>query len=273
MPAARTKSHYPQSSEAGPSSNKGASRHKHNSHRPDGAHKAKKTGSDDVPGVQKVKAGLRQTRRLLAKEKLPADVRIAAERKLKAQEAELQRAEAVRKERALAIRYHKVKFFERQKVLRKINQTKKRLTVVDLPKNEQKKLTADLYELRVNLHYINHYPKTEKYISLYPRESADSQSQPSASKTTSDTDTRRAEIRAGIKAQIDAGELSDKPEEETEHEKMRPQKGASTRKGSGAVSATSLKPSIGGDEFFETGDDEAEDEHIDDEDDSDSDSE
>ena len=42
---------------------------------------------------------------------LGADVRIEAERKLKALEADLVVAERTNKERALATRYHKVKFF------------------------------------------------------------------------------------------------------------------------------------------------------------------
>lgn len=42
---------------------------------------------------------------------MTADVRVATERKLKALEADLQRAELARRERTLAVRYHKVKFF------------------------------------------------------------------------------------------------------------------------------------------------------------------
>jgi hypothetical protein len=44
-------------------------------------------------------------------ENLAADVRVATERRLAAQEAELVRAETSRKERTMATRYHKVKFF------------------------------------------------------------------------------------------------------------------------------------------------------------------
>jgi rRNA-processing protein Efg1 len=47
----------------------------------------------------------------MQQEGLGADVRIEAERKLKALEAELVVAERANKERALATRYHKVKFF------------------------------------------------------------------------------------------------------------------------------------------------------------------
>jgi hypothetical protein len=47
----------------------------------------------------------------MQQEGLGADVRIEAERKLKALEADLVVAETANKERALATRYHKVKFF------------------------------------------------------------------------------------------------------------------------------------------------------------------
>ena len=80
-----------------------------------------------VPGVQKIKAALRQTRRLLGKDSLAADVRIATQRRLKSLETDLAHAEQARVERTLATRYHRVKFFERQKVLRKLAQVKRQL--------------------------------------------------------------------------------------------------------------------------------------------------
>lgn len=67
MPASRTKAHHSQFSESGPSSNKGISSHKRNVHPPGGAYKARSSGNEAILGVQKLKAGLRQTRRLLAK--------------------------------------------------------------------------------------------------------------------------------------------------------------------------------------------------------------
>ncbi|THG94706.1 hypothetical protein EW026_g6818 [Hermanssonia centrifuga] len=90
-----------------------------------------------VPGFQKIKAALRQTGRLLAKERLNADVRVAMERKKKALEADL--VERMRKERTLAQRYYKVKFLEQQKVTRKPGKTKYRLEE-STEKKERKKL-------------------------------------------------------------------------------------------------------------------------------------
>lgn len=82
-----------------------------------------------LPGVSKIKSSLRQTRRLLAKvrsitmrcdccandaslqDNLAANVRVETERRLKALEAELAQAELANRERTMATRYHKVKFF------------------------------------------------------------------------------------------------------------------------------------------------------------------
>ncbi|KAJ7125398.1 hypothetical protein C8R44DRAFT_783013 [Mycena epipterygia] len=157
--------------------------------------------SSGAQGVQKLKSSLRQTRRLLAKDNLAADVRVETERRLKALEADLEVAELGKKERALAVRYHKVKFFERQKVVRKLNQTKKKIAASDTPE-----LQSTLHELRVDLNYILHYPKTKKYISLFPPELRKGETQEPSS------DAGRDEVRTWIRSQMEGGELSAEPE-------------------------------------------------------------
>lgn len=47
-------------------------------------------------------------------DELAANLRVETERRLKALEADLQAAEVAKKERTLALRYHKVKFFGAQ---------------------------------------------------------------------------------------------------------------------------------------------------------------
>jgi len=66
---------------------------------------------DQGSRLQKLKSLLRQTRRLLAKDNLAADVRVGTERRIKSLETDLAKAELAKKERTLAVRYHKVKFF------------------------------------------------------------------------------------------------------------------------------------------------------------------
>ncbi|KAJ6497418.1 hypothetical protein C8R45DRAFT_1129174 [Mycena sanguinolenta] len=180
--------------------------------------------SNGTQGIQKIKSSLRQTRRLLAKvllrplsDNLAPDVRVETERRLKALEADLEAAEHVKKERTLAVRYHKVKFFERQKVVRKLNQAKKKLSDSDTPE-----LPSALQELRIDLNYIlvwisfafstfgliacQHYPKTKKYISLFPPELRKGETQELAA------DAGREEVRTWVQAQMEKGELSAEPE-------------------------------------------------------------
>lgn len=75
-----------------------------------GRHSAPRA-AQETPGVNKIKSLLRQTRRLLSKESLPPGVRIEAERKCKALERDLEERAQSNKERTMASRYHKVKFF------------------------------------------------------------------------------------------------------------------------------------------------------------------
>ncbi|KAG9119907.1 18S rRNA maturation protein [Ceratobasidium sp. 392] len=166
---------------------------------------AKKSNRDE-PGVQKLKASLRQTRRLLAKENIGADVRIQTERRLKSLEADLAKAEIRRKERSMAVRYHKIKFFDKQKVTRKINQTKRALEASELDKKERKKLQKALLAHRVDLNYIINYPKLVKYVSLYPSSTSTGDS------NAAETDQLREERRAVVRQAMERGEMDTEPE-------------------------------------------------------------
>ncbi|KAH7096690.1 hypothetical protein BKA62DRAFT_490669 [Auriculariales sp. MPI-PUGE-AT-0066] len=194
-----------------------------------GKPKRGKVGEGDrVHGVQKLKSALRQTRRLLAKEKLAADRRVQAERQLASLTEDLAKAELVNKERDMAGRYHmvrvfclsgsvwisppplpfpslwpflpapslafilalaQVKFFERQKLLRKISQAKK---VGD---------EKTLWERRVDLAYVLHFPKTQKYISVLKQGVPDVEG-------GLETSAERARIRAEIERRIRSGEIA-----------------------------------------------------------------
>ncbi|TDL16918.1 hypothetical protein BD410DRAFT_754913 [Rickenella mellea] len=210
MPAARSSR-----PNAGPSS----SRPRHESG-PKSKQKHQRDEGTAEPGVQRLKSALRQTRRLLAKDNLAADVRVETERRLKSLEGDLATAEVRRKERAFAVRYHKVKFFDRQKVTRKINQTKRKITAAGETKKSSTDLENELFELRVDLNYILHYPKLEKYISLFP--SSDRQDEQSSG-TSSETDAKRQEIRDWMRTKMRKGELDMEPEVELEKkDKRRP---------------------------------------------------
>ncbi|TFK65583.1 hypothetical protein BDN72DRAFT_824422 [Pluteus cervinus] len=181
--------------------------------------KRNQNGTDSaLPGVQKIKSSLRQAQRLLAKDNLAADVRVETERRVKSLEGDLAKAERSRKERTFATKYHKVKFFERQKVTRKITQTKKQLEDLGSGKSDKKKrkaLAKQLVELRVDLNYILHYPRLKKYVSLFPPEvrEGEGEASPSQSVDTSSTDAQRQEVREWIRGRMEKGELPENPEE------------------------------------------------------------
>lgn len=68
-------------------------------------------------GVNKLKSQIRQTRRLLAGDRVAPDVRVEKERRLAALELDLQNLERARMEAQRASRYHHVKFFGPSKPL------------------------------------------------------------------------------------------------------------------------------------------------------------
>ncbi|KAH7334731.1 hypothetical protein B0J17DRAFT_88538 [Rhizoctonia solani] len=164
--------------------------------------KYQKKSNPDEPGIQKVKSALRQTRRLLAKDNLAADVRIASERRLKSLEADLAKAEIRKKERTMAVRYHKIKFFDKRKVTRKIGQVKRALEAPELDKKERKKLQKELLSHRVDLNYILNHPKLDKYIALYP----------SSGSSDEQTDKLREERRLLVRQAMEIGEMNAEPE-------------------------------------------------------------
>ncbi|KAI6125530.1 hypothetical protein EV401DRAFT_1938261 [Pisolithus croceorrhizus] len=168
---------------------------------------------DALPGVQKIKSTLRQAKRLLSKESLAANVRVETERRIKALEADLVNAQHARKLRTMASRYHKVKFFERQKVCRKIKQLKRNL--VTAVGEEKARLELTLSNLRVDLNYILHYPPAKKYISLFPPEVRKSSVSPTT--VTLEDDDERSKIRKLIRLKMEQGELSLEPDNEYDH--------------------------------------------------------
>ncbi|KAI0314582.1 hypothetical protein OF83DRAFT_1136129 [Amylostereum chailletii] len=209
MPATRTKDPHD-----GESSKAGASHHD----RPNRRHPKHEPRDSATLGASKLKAALRQTRRLLAKESLAANVRVETERRLKALEADLARAEQANKERTMTVRYRKIKFFDRQKLTRRIKQTKKQLSDETLSAKARKALEATLFELRVDLNYTINYPKTEPYISLFPpevRQDADAGTapiHPSPNAELSSTDAKREELREWAREQMAAGTFAAEPE-------------------------------------------------------------
>ncbi|GAA5896576.1 Efg1p [Sporobolomyces salmoneus] len=195
-----------------------------------GATSSSSSGGIPSGSVSKIKAQLRQTKRLLSKPDLNPDVKITSERRLAALEMELVKAEKGLLEKKMVSKYRGVKFFERQKVLRRIKQAKKQLE--SDPSAETTK--EQLKSARLDLYYILRYPKTEKYLALYPENSyipysssppsapnssAITPSDPSTSKAAAkpkdkalESERKRWELRTEILRKVESGEWAEESE-------------------------------------------------------------
>ncbi|KAJ2771791.1 18S rRNA maturation protein [Coemansia nantahalensis] len=139
------------------------------------------------------KKQVRNLTRSLSRPGLPSTVRVELERKLKALTVMQSQMTNAQKDKANATRYHSVKFFERKKIVRRLDQLDK------LPEEEQTRETRkEKKRLLVDLNYTTYYPDEHKYISLFPGD---------PSKTTEDTKERREAIRTSIAEAMKSGEL------------------------------------------------------------------
>lgn len=116
--------------------------------------------------VSALKKQIRAIERLLKRPDLPEGGREKQQALLATAEGKLREAKRQRLEAFRSTKYHKVKFFERQKCERMINKIKRRLEgPVDTA--EQRDLQKKLHQLELDMRYIRFYPPGEKYISLY----------------------------------------------------------------------------------------------------------
>ncbi|KAG0605549.1 hypothetical protein M758_9G067600 [Ceratodon purpureus] len=150
---------------------------------------------------------IRSIERLLKKE-LPAAVKEAQQKRL--EELKLQSDSHVRAEleRKMALRYRRVKFFERRKIERRIRRLEKqqRALLENLSEDHTTQLetVADqLHQLKEDLEYIRFFPKTEKYISLY------------MGKDDPEVKLKRDQLRERIKANLLAAAAAGHDLEET----------------------------------------------------------
>ena len=137
---------------------------------------------------------VRSLERLLKRE-LPAHVRREKEAALAALQQQAQKAKRTQRERAFSKKYHKVKFFERRKVERRIAHLKKQLEGAG-PK-AQPELRRQLQAAEHDLLYVQHFPRHKKYLSLFPVAGTDD----------AFVAKRRERIRAAIVRRAEAGTL------------------------------------------------------------------
>lgn len=120
-------------------------------------------------------------------------------------------------------------------MVRKLNQVKRSLVTADnIDKSARKKLERELLERRVDLNYIlvrlesrcserhlipaQRFPKTCRYISLFPPEVRKEEQNPQDPETS----RRREEIRSEIRSEMLKGTMCMEPELEVEHTNTKP---------------------------------------------------
>ncbi|KAF3987698.1 hypothetical protein FT663_03697 [Candidozyma haemuli var. vulneris] len=128
--------------------------------------------SDVFGSTVRVKKQIKSIQNLLQKDDLPADVRVEKERALKALRVDLKHSQFNLKTKERAKKYHMVRFFERKKAIRKLKQATKAHdeAVKAESKKEIKKARKVLRHSQIDVAYVFMFPKSEKYVSLYPPE-------------------------------------------------------------------------------------------------------
>eukprot|EP00245_Coleochaete_scutata_P006377 TRINITY_DN20802_c0_g1_i1.p1 TRINITY_DN20802_c0_g1~~TRINITY_DN20802_c0_g1_i1.p1 ORF type:complete len:410 (-),score=107.34 TRINITY_DN20802_c0_g1_i1:450-1679(-) len=146
--------------------------------------------------IASVKNQIRSIERLLRKDLRPEVVAAQGKRleDLKKIQEEHARSDL---ERKLALRYRRVKFFERRKVERRIRRVEKQQRLLDEHEHdaaarERSALAKQLVELKNDLEYVKYFPKTEKYVSIF------------MGNDNEDVIARRNELRTKIKANLAA---------------------------------------------------------------------
>lgn len=125
--------------------------------------------------VNELKTSIRNLNRLLArapdattgKEALPPKIRIAKERELASAQHELAESVAAEARSKMIARYHKIRFFDRQKATKRLKRAKKAMKEEeDVAKREAFAREAD--ECEVDVQYAMFYPLDVPYVALYP---------------------------------------------------------------------------------------------------------
>lgn len=161
-------------------------------------------------GSGKIKKKIRDTERLLKRDKLPANVRVDNERTLKALKVQLKNIETQQKTKKIAKKYHMVRFFERKKATRQLKQAKKALEEAESSDDKKaiKKARTVYKHKEVELAYTILFPKSSKYVSLYPNsDDKEEELNEKAKKGLRATEEARKEFKKQVKTMIDEDKL------------------------------------------------------------------
>ena len=159
---------------------------------------SRQTGARHRTHSKTLKQRVRDIKRLLKRENVPATVRQTQERMLSLLETEVKDSQDVRRAKRLTKKYKMVRFFDRRKLTRKMKACNRQMTVCE-DESERTMLSDQLTVLRKEYNYVVHSPVDEKYTSLHP-----------SSGSLNDVSKRRVEeIQSSINSLVDSGSLPD----------------------------------------------------------------
>lgn len=123
--------------------------------------------------VNDLKSSIRSLTRLLSSETadLPANVRVEKERALQSAKHELEETQKDKHKKDMIGRYHKVRFFDRQKATKRLKRFRKALKGAEEAGNEQdmiSELKRVVEEAQIEINYAIYYPLDQPYSALFP---------------------------------------------------------------------------------------------------------
>ncbi|KAI1180113.1 hypothetical protein F4777DRAFT_574395 [Nemania sp. FL0916] len=125
-------------------------------------------------------------RRLNHTDSLPANIKHDLEKELDHHKQKLEDLADSRKRQAMIKKYHMVRFFEKKKADRLAKQIRNQLEATT-DEEERKRLQADLHIAEVDSLYAKYFPHRERYVSLYPVASGQSNGGDTKAEDTSTT--------------------------------------------------------------------------------------
>lgn len=213
------------------------------------AHHGKKSFKKAHP-VNELKSTVRNLRRLLDRnDDLPANVRVEKERALQTAERDLGEAEKAKKRSDMIGKYHKIRFFERQKAERRLKKARREVKETgemgEGGSGELVQLKAKAEGAEVDLNYTMYFPLEKEYVSLWPaKRNKDDEDENDGKDTERQGDSDMLEVvrkcmKEGTLKDLREGRLTDQGEriQEEKESASRPAKGKRNGKAGGSKHA------------------------------------
>nr|OQO23830.1 hypothetical protein B0A51_09774 [Rachicladosporium sp. CCFEE 5018] len=127
-----------------------------------------KTSFKKAHPLNHLKTESRSLTRLLSNSDLPPKIRIEKERALASAQTELAKEAEADKRGKMIARWHKVRFFDRQKATKRLKRARKAVREEGISEEERAARGREVDECEVDVAYAIYYPLDKAYVALYP---------------------------------------------------------------------------------------------------------